>query len=304
MFALHRIISSLTSRLALVVAAGMLVSACGSGTTFEPLAPTRVISFGDGLSDLGQTGSRFTMNDGSVNIWVERVAVNYSKTITASVTGGLGFAYGGARIDTGANSISNQISTFLSLPAATSTLGASDLIVIDAGIAELAALAQDRVAGTLASDSALNTAADTAGKALAIQVRRLTAAGAKHVVIANALDFGKTPFASTVGRAAAFTAATRAFNDSLKIALADLSTGVLLVDNEAYVNLLYNSPETLGTGGIATAAACTGAVTLCTDTANVVSNYTVYLFADDRHLTPNAHRLVGDNAYSKIKTRW
>lgn len=295
MFALHRIISSLTSRLALVVAAGMLVSACGSGTTFEPLAPTRVISFGDGLSDLGQTGSRFTVNDGSVNIWVERVAFNYGKAITASTSGGLGFARGGSRVDTGANAISDQITSFL----AANTIGASDLIMIDAGVSELAALAVATPA-----DAALAAAADIAGKALATQVRRLTAAGATHVVIGNALDLGKTPFATAASRSAAFTAATRAFNDSLKIALADVSTGVLLVDNEAYISLLYNSPATLGTGGIATAAACTGAVTACTGTANVVSNYNVYLFADDRHLTPNAHRLVGDNAYSKIKTRW
>jgi phospholipase/lecithinase/hemolysin len=30
----------------------------------------------------------------------------------------------------------------------------------------------------------------------------------------------------------------------------------------------------------------------------------VYLYADDRHLAPTAHRLMGDAAYSKIKARW
>lgn len=278
---------------------GLLLAGCGEGTTFEPLVPTRVISFGDGLSDLGQTGSKFTVNDGTVNIWVERVAVNYSITITAAVSGGLGFAQGGARINGAGNSIENQITAFLSLPAATSTLGASDLILVDAGVAELVALA-----AATPSDPALLLAADAAGKALAVQVRRLLAAGGKHVVIANAPDIGKTPYTASITRTVALTATTRQFNDSLKIALSDVGTGLLLVDNEAYINFLYNNPSNLGTGGTATGSACTGVVTACTGTTNVVSNYNVYLFADDRHLAPNAHRLLGDNAYIKIKARW
>ncbi len=287
--------NSLRLAAALAIGASTLLAGCGSGSTFEPLVASRVISFGDGLSDVGQTGSKFTVNDGSVNIWVERVATSYNNTITASVTGGLGFAYGGARVNTGANSIADQITSFL----AANSIGASDLIIIDAGVSELAALALAN-----ASDSALSVAADAAGKTLAVQVRRLTAAGGKHVVIANALDLGKTPFATAQTRTAALTAATRAFNDGLKIALADVSSGVLLIDHEAYVNALYNSPGTFGTNGNVTTAACIGLVTACTGTANVVSDYSAYLFADDRHLAPTAHRLLGDSAYSKIKARW
>lgn len=289
MSALHRFVSTIT------LSCAALLSACGSGSTFEPLNPTRVISFGDGLSDLGQTGARFTVNDGTVNIWVERVATTYGKTITPQVAGGLGFAQGNARINTGANSIADQITAFLGA----NTIGTSDLLIIDAGVAELAALALANP-----TDGALATAADTAGRALGTQVLRLTAASGKHVVVANAPDLGKTPFATAQGRAAGFTAATRAFNDGLKIALANVTNNVLLVDNEAYINTLYNSPTTLGASGNVTTAACTGAVTACTGTSNVVSNYGVYLFADDRHLTPRAHVLLGDNAYNKIKNRW
>ena len=275
---------------------GLLLSGCGSGSTFEPLVPARIISFGDGLSDLGQTGRKFTVNDSSVNIWVEKVATNYGSTITASVSGGLGFARGGSRIDTGANSIADQITAFL----AANVIGASDLLIIDAGVSELAGLAAAN-----ATDQAFSAAADAAGKALVAQVQRLTNAGAKHVVVANAPNLGKSPLANTApARVAGYTAATRAFNDGMKIGLASFSANVLLVDNEAYVNSLHVTPATLGTGGNATAAACTGVVTACTGTANVVSNYTVYLYADDRHLAPTAHRLLGDHAYNKIKARW
>lgn len=280
----------------LTLGIGILLSGCGSGSTFEPLVPARVISFGDGLSDLGQTGSRFTVNDSSVNIWVERVATNYGSTITASASGGLGFARGGSRVDTGANSIADQITAFL----AANVIGANDLLLIDAGVSELAGLA-----AVHATDPAFSAAADAAGKALVAQVQRLTNAGAKHVVIANAPDLGKSPLAASApARVAGYTAATRAFNDGMKIALASFSANVLLVDNEAFVNALHVTPATLGTGGNVTAAACTGVVTACTGSANVVSNYTVYLYADDRHFAPTAQRLLGDNAYNKIKARW
>ncbi|MBS7806057.1 SGNH/GDSL hydrolase family protein [Variovorax sp. PCZ-1] len=288
MSALHRLLSCIT------LGCTLLLAACGSGSTFEPLNPSRVISFGDGWSDL-TPGAKMTVNDGTVNIWVERVATSYGKTITAQVSGGLGFAQNGARIS-GANSIANQITTFL----AANTIGASDLLIIDAGVSELAALAIDPANAT---DSALAIAADAAGRALALQVLRLTAANGKHVVIANSPDLGKTPFAATRGRAAGFTAATRAFNDGLKIGLANVTNSVLLIDNEAYVTTLYTTPSNLGGGGNATAVACPGVASACT-AANANPSYGVYLFADDRHITPRAHNLLGENAYNKIKARW
>ena len=292
---------SLRMAAALSLSASALLSACGAGSTFEPLVPTRVVSFGDGMSDLGQSGNRYTVNDGTTNIWVAQLAASYGLTITASVnSGGLGFATGDARVNVGSNPISVQISTFLG----SNTIAASDLLVVDAGIAELVALAGINPT----DDAALATAADLSGKALGAQIKRLTAAGGKHVVIANAPDLGKTPYGAT--RAAGLTAATRAFNDGIKIALADVSSGVLLIDNEAYINTIYFTPSTLGSGGIASTPACstaTAAVSLnCTPTtlSTGVTNYNLYLFADDRYPTPAVHRLIGNNAYNNIKTRW
>lgn len=296
MLSLHRLFSCITLSLTL------LLAACGSGSTFEPLAPSRIISFGDGLSDLGQNGSKYTVNDGTVNIWVERVATNYGATITASVSAGMGYAQGNARVNTGTNPISTQISTFL----AANTIGTNDLIIVDAGVTELAELASANT-----NDAALATAADAAGRALAAQILRLTAAGGKHVVIANAPDLGKSPFATSQARTTAITAATRAFNDGLKLALANVTSGVLLVDNESYVNAIHTTPTLLGTGGNVSTAACSAAsalncdiTTLNTSAAVTSATYTLYLYADDRHFGPAAHRLLGDNAYNKIKARW
>lgn len=283
----------------LAISASALLAGCGSGSTFEPLVPTRFVSFGDGLSDLGQAaGKRYTVNDGSVNLWVQQLASSYGQSIAASSSGGLGFATGDARVDSGANPISAQITAFL----AANTIGTSDVLVVDAGIAELVALAAAHP-----TDSALVTAADLAGKALGAQVKRLTAAGAKHVVIGNSPDLGKTPFATSISRVAGLTAATRAFNDGIKFALADVTNGVLLIDNEAYVNTVYNSPTVLGAGGNNSSAACSTPTALtCTSStlAAGVSNYDLHMFADDRYPTPALHRLIGTNVYNRVKNRW
>jgi outer membrane lipase/esterase len=290
---------SLKSLIGVGLGAGLVLSGCGSGTTFEPLVPTRIVSFGDGWSYVGLTGDRFTVNDSSINIWVEQVASSYSLTLQPNTAGGFSFAKGGARVNTGVDSIQDQITAYL----AANTIGTSDLLVIDAGLSELIALATAN-----ASDTDLSNAADLAGKALAAQVLSLTAAGAKHVVIANAADLGKTPYATAQARATGLTAATRAFNDGLKIALAGVTTDILLVDNEAYVNTLYNSATALlGSGANITTAACsTPSAQTCTAStlAAGVTSYNLHLFADDRHITPAAHRLLGDNASTKIKARW
>jgi outer membrane lipase/esterase len=289
---------SLKALAAASIGAGLMLAGCGSGSTFEPLVPTRVVSFGDGWSYVGLANDRFTVNDSTVNIWVEQLAVSYGLTLTPASSGGFGYAQGGALVDSGGNSIKAQIDQYLSVVG--NQIDSNHLVVVDPGLSQLAALAADPAN---ASDSNLSAAADLAGKALAVQVLRLAAAGGKHVVIANAADLGKTPYATAQARTTAFSAATRAFNDGLKIALADVTSGVLLIDNEAFINLLYGTPANLGSGGVATGTACTGVANTC-NTGNAASNYNLFLFADDRHITPNAHRLLGTNAYNKVLARW
>ena len=50
-------------------ASAALLAACGSSTTESAITPQRFIAFGDAMSDVGQNGSRYTVNDGSVNNW-------------------------------------------------------------------------------------------------------------------------------------------------------------------------------------------------------------------------------------------
>jgi outer membrane lipase/esterase len=301
---------------ALVVASvTTLLTACGSGNTFEPLQPSRFIVFGDSFADIGQAGAtaRFTVNDSSTNIWALQTAARYGLGVTPSNAGGTGYAAAGARVSSGANSIATQISSFLAAGA----LAKNDVVLIDAGITEITALVNDRRNNVIASDAALNTAAQAAGVAFADQVRRLVAAGGKHIVISNSYDLGRAPYASIPSGgtssaagipAAAVTAAVRSFNDSLKISLASQTDNVLLVDTEGYYNPIIITPSNnLGSGAVSNAAVCTTPVAnACTPSTLIagVSNYNLYFFADDRHPTPAAHRLLGDFAYDKIKQRW
>ncbi|MDO8276958.1 MAG: hypothetical protein Q7T63_02390, partial [Burkholderiaceae bacterium] len=63
--------------LALACASATLLVACGEGTIESALVPSRYIAFGDGFSDVGQAGTRYTVNDGGVTIWWEQLAAGF-----------------------------------------------------------------------------------------------------------------------------------------------------------------------------------------------------------------------------------
>ena len=63
--------------LALASASALLLAACGSGSIESQLQPTRVVVFGDGFSDVGQTGKRYTVNDDGINIWTQELAASF-----------------------------------------------------------------------------------------------------------------------------------------------------------------------------------------------------------------------------------
>jgi hypothetical protein len=62
------------------------------------ITPNRFIAFGDAFSDAGQTGSRYTVNNGTVNNWTVQLASRYGKTVAPVSTGGLSYAQGNARV--------------------------------------------------------------------------------------------------------------------------------------------------------------------------------------------------------------
>ncbi len=307
--------------LALASVSALLIAACGSGTIESQLKPSRIVVFGDSLSDLGQGGSRYTVNDGSINVWTLQVAASFGAGLTTLASGGTSYATGNARVNTrpdaGGNSatptVKEQIDAFL--PA--SAIGANDLLIVNGGIADIVAEMAKVTAGTQTNDQMLANVRQ-AGRDLAAQVRRLVQAGATHVVVVGPYHLGKTPWALNTGRVDLLTEASSRFNDELLVAIVDLGANVLYVDAALHFNLMVASPPSFDLTnvvdpvcksadpgpGIGTGAGQVNSALCNTTTLLPGADYARYLFADRIYPTPQGHRKFGEYAYTRIRARW
>lgn len=302
-------------------ASAALLAACGSSTIESALTPDRFIAFGDGFSDVGQKGTRYTVNDGSINNWTQQLASRYGKTITPVASGGLSYATGNARVsakpdaagDATTLTVTEQIDRFL----AGGSFGANDVVFVNVGTSDVIAGVAATRAGTLSKENML---AETrkAGEQLATQVRRLVTAGAKYVVVMGTYDMSKSLWATAINEATLLHDASTSFNTGLSVGIVDLGATVLYVDSAYYVNLFTNAPGSYGFDN-ATTPVCTsvdsgngigigtGQVNsaLC-NTATLVAgaNQDKYVFADAVYLTPSAHRQLGNYAYDRLRARW
>lgn len=307
--------------LALASASALLVAACGSGTIESQLQPSRVVAFGDGMSDLGQTGSRYTVNDGSVNVWTQDTASRFGVSLAATAAGGNSFATGNARVirkpdaagNTATPTVAEQIDAFL----AAGRIGANDLVIVSGGTADIVAEMALVTAGTQTSAQMIANVGQ-AGRDLAAQVRRLVQAGGTHVVLSGPYNLGRSPWAAAIGQQSLLTQASTKFNEELLVALVDQGANVLYVDAALFFNLMEANPTGYDLTNTSNAV-CTsvdpgpgigignGQVNsaLCT-TATLLpgADYTRFLFADAVYPTPQGHRKFGQYAFDKIRSRW
>ena len=316
--------------LALASAFAVLLAGCGSGTIESQLQPVRIIAFGDGMADLGQTSNstvtnaRYTVNDSTTvpNIWTQEVAFSFGLPLTTAALGGQSYATGNARInvhpDAAGNSstptIKEQIDTFL----AANTLAPDDLVIVSAGTADVVAEVAKFSTGGQTSDQAVANA-QAAGRDLATQVRRLVQAGGAHVVVAGTYNLSKSPWGSaTASLTSLLSTASTKFNEELLVDIVDLGANVLYVDEALQFNLMSNVPTAYGMinssspvctltdpgPGIGIGAGQVNSA-LCTPN-DVVSGaiYTQYLYADQVYPTPQGQRSFGDYAYLRIRARW
>jgi len=310
-------------RRAMLVAAcasATLLAACGSGSTENALTPSRFIVFGDAFSDVGQSGATYSVNDATVNNWVQRVASRFSLSITASGSGGFGYARVNARVvnkpDAGGSSstltIKEQIDTFL----ASNSIGSSDVLVVSAGVADVVTEMNTVTAGT-ETEATMISNLQQAGRDLGTQVRRLVTAGAKQVVVVGPYYVGRTPWATSLGKADLLSNGSSKFNDALLVSIVDLGSNVLYVDAAYYLNLVTGTPSSYSlidsTTVVCTATDSgvgigigTGQVnsSLCTSSNVSTTAYNSYTFADQLFFTPVVNRLFGDYAYTKIRDRF
>ena len=302
-------------------AASLLLSACGSGTIESRLSPTRIVVFGDAFADIGQSGTRYTVNDGGIDNWTQQVALGFALPLNPVVAGGKSYATAHARVTLKPDDIGNsatptvkeQIDTFLAGDA----IGSNDLYILNAGTSDLIAEGARVAAGTQSADL-LVANARAAGRTLADQVRRLVNAGARFVVVVGPYNLGRSPWAKAAGLATALESASGRFNDDMLVSLVDLGDRVLYVDAALQYNLMIAAPTAYemtdsvtpvctsadpGPGiGIGAGEINSGRCTPSTVLAGVA--YNNYLFADKVYSTPRAQLKFGDYAFSRIRARW
>ena len=301
--------------------ASLLLAACGSGSIESQLTPARIVAFGDGFADLGQNGARNTVNDGGVNNWTQKVALDFSLPLAPSSAGGKSYATAHARANTNPDDVGNsatpsvkqQIDTFL----ATDAPGENDLFIVNAGTSDLIAEGARVAAGTQSADQ-LAANARQAGRDLAAQVRRLVDAGARFVVLVGPYNLGRSPWGTATGLTGALENASGRFNDELLVALVDLGEKVLYVDAALQYNLMIASPVSfemtdaktpvctsvdpgpgigIGAGEVSSA--------LCNvSTVSAGAAYNNFVFADKVYPTPRPHFKFGEHAFSRIRARW
>ncbi|SDM06265.1 Phospholipase/lecithinase/hemolysin [Oryzisolibacter propanilivorax] len=302
-------------------ASAALLAACGSSSTESALTPDRLIAFGDGFADVGQTGSRYTINDGSANVWTLQVAERYERPLQSASAGGLGYAQGNARVQATPDAagqaatptVTAQIDQFLAGHA----FAANDLVMLSAGVSDIIAGMAAVRAGTQTPDQYV-AGARQAGEALAAQVRRLVGAGAQHILLTGTYDLGRSPWAKAIGQQDLISRASSAFNQGLLVSIEDLGKSVLYIDAAYYVNVFEGSPASYGFdksdtpvctsvdpgpgigigAGEVNSALCTSATLL------PGAKPERYVFADKVYLTPAAQRQFGDYAYDRLRTRW
>ena len=314
---------SLRAALIAAGAALSLLAGCGSSTTASALTPTRVIAFGDAFSDVGQSGAKYTVNDGSVNNWVNTLANSYGFSMTPSAAGGTGYAHGLARVSTSVNaagnpgtpSISQQIDQFL----AVDNFGANDVVLINGGMSDIVAEMSAVNAG-LETTAQMQANVQQAGRDLSTLVKRLVGSGANYVVVLGTYNLGQTPWGVATGRSELLTSISTEFNDAMLVPIVSMGKNVLYVDAAYYLNLASNPLSAPGYGltdaltpvctsidygpGIGTG---TGQVnSLLCNPSTVISGASIanYTFADALHFTPAVHRLFGSYAYQKLAVRW
>ena len=196
------------------------------------------------------------------------------------------------------------------LAAAGGGYRSDDLVVVMAGandiFMELALMAP-----VSASQAVQNVG--TAGAELGKLIRsEVVDKGARHVLVLNVPNLSKTPGIQAKGANAVALAdtMTRTFNDQLAQSLQGVSQ-VRLADAYGLVNDMVANPRkydlsnvtdvACGPNALSTAPTVNGSSLVCNKSNLLSGDRSRYLFADDVHPTPFAHRLFSDFAVEQMR---
>lgn len=247
--------------------AALVVAVTCLGATVAHAGPyTSAVLFGDSLSDTGNVLSLTTFaglpsfpsyidapgrfSNGPV--WVEGLAASIgvpslaqpanllftgTGVIGIGAPGGTNYAYGGARTGLGGSAgattglvgqlINWNGGAFGPTGPLTRAADPNALYIIAAGGNDLRDARTANPGTTAADDAARQAAAETIAGNIAGIAALLAQAGARHFLISNVPDLGRTPEAVDANVVFASTDVTQRFNDALMDALAGLDSGFL-----------------------------------------------------------------------------
>jgi phospholipase/lecithinase/hemolysin len=309
------------ARATAVAAVAILVASCGGGdeTPAPPALFSTTVAFGASLTDTGNVcptpatpgcppappymQGRFSNG----TLWGETIAARFGGSLVPSTQGGSNFAYAGAR--TGAipglaqqsatPSMAAQVDQYLnrvSFRAEPRFLYLVDASTFGNNITAGLPLIQ---AGTITTTQ-LVTAGITDVVTL---VSRLYAAGARHVLVANAPDVGATPLAQSLGPAAAQGATQLAagFNQNLAAQLTGLQAAspglnIYLLDLFTLSVQVTQSPATFGLSNV------TQPCVVTTPTFTVCTQPDLYLYWDAFHPTRATGAIIAQRGIALLPT--
>jgi outer membrane lipase/esterase len=282
--------------LAGAITVALLVSTTAAAADF-----TKVVAFGDSLSDNGNVSlasgspiaTRFTTNPGTVAI--ENIASYFGNSLAPSLTGGTDYAWGGARaaVNVPTPSVIAQVGQYLAANGGRADskalysvwIGANDLL--NAG----------------SNPATAQVATVTAATQEVGAIKALQDAGAKTILVFNLPDVGKTPGVMAGGPATAAGASQLAllYNGVLNGGVAQLGKGIVPIDTYTLLNEVIANPGKYGFSNVTTPACTVASSISCTPGTLVAPDAAkTYLFADGIHPTTAAHALVAQYAESII----
>lgn len=309
------------ARATVVAAIAIFVASCGGGdeTPAPPPLFSTTVAFGASLTDTGNVcptpatpgcppvppyaQGRFSNG----TLWGETIAAQYGGSLVPSTQGGTNFAYAGAR--TGAipglaqqsstPSMAAQVDQYLTrvnFRAEPRFLYLVDASTFGNNITAGLPLIQ---AGTITTTQ-LVTAGITDVVTL---VSRLYAAGARHILVANAPDVGATPLAQSLGAAAAQGATQLAagFNQNLAAQLTGLQAAspglnVYLLDLFALSVQVTQSPAQFGLSNV------TQPCVVTSPTFSVCTQPDLFLYWDAFHPTRAAGAIIAQRGIALLPT--
>lgn len=255
------------------------------------VAPSRLFSFGDSLSDTGNVFASsgqppapyFNGRFSNGPIWIDKFAAHYGYSSKPALLGGGNFAFGGAEANPGAvNSflgtpnVGTQIGMFVGVGG---TFTGSDLVTMWAG-------GNDFLHGSLSPVDVAN--------AVLGHLNTLYGLGARKFVVVNLPDLGLSPsYVGTPGQPLA-TLATNIYNQTLAAGLASFrglaGNHVYAVDAQALQYSILANPSAYG-------------LNLTNTTQSFLAtggNPNEFFFWDEVHPTSQIHGLIGDAAIAAV----